>query len=672
MNAARWILIVATTALLLYMAVDRWRQPQQLERVSKSLDRLDLALQELARAQKQLAESMAKQPAQIVVTNGSQSGTTTVASVAVFDPKIQDGNPKLDVNFLLPYDRSYYNPEWQGGTFKEFQETPRRLNPLTDNSATSSDVHGNCNDSLCERTARYPEQWSSALAESAIISNDYKTYTFKIRPGVKWQRPSIATQPAYQWLAKDVELTAHDFKFMLDMILDPAVDCPSLRNYYEDVDKVEVIDDLTLKIVWKRKVYNSLSFSMGLSPLPRHIYAHAVDGSEIPKEQLGVAFNKHWFDELRGVVGVGKFILDRYEPDKTMVFRRNPDYWGAPLHFDAIEWNLEIKKDDAQLIAFKNGQMHTLYLKPLKFKSEIIDHKEPRFAAVDPANSKAGREGELAWEKVKSLSFSYLGWNIRRPFFKDRLVRQAMSHAFPKNRIIEEVYFGLGQPTLCDVQPDSQYCNKALKPYDFDLRQAKLLLSQAGWADSDGDGIVDRTIEGKKEKFSFIIKYYANSPEWDSALLIYKNELRAIGIEMEPKPFEWKELVRVYEDKDFDAVVGGWRSSWDIDYFQLWHSSQADEQGGSNHCGFKNARVDELADKLRATFDTNQRIAIVKEIQAIIHEEQPYTFFRSSENIFIWQNKGKPAQDLYLKGVTEALDTLNPLVNRSSLGWHFR
>ena len=672
MNAARWILIAATTALLLYMAIDRWREPQQLERVSKSLDRLDLAMQELARTQKQLAEAMAKQPTQIMVKSENGGENTAAVTAPTLDPKVQDGNPKLGVNFLIPYDRSHYHPEWQGGTIKLFEDTPRRLNPITDNSAINSDVYELCHDSLCDRPAKTPEHWRSSLAESVVIENDYKTYVFKIRKGVKWQRPNIASQPAYQWLAKDVELTAHDFKYMLDMILDPAVDCPSLRNYYEDIDRSEVVDDYTLKIMWKRKVYTSLTASLSLTPLPRHIYRFNADGSAVPPEQLGVTFNKHWFDEIRGVVGVGKFIFDQYEPDKIMVFRRNPDYWGAPYHYDKVEWNLEVKKPDAQLIAFKNGQAHVYGLSPLKYKSEVIDRKETRFAAIDPTNPKAGRTGELGWERVKAHGFSYLGWNMRRPFFSDRRVRQAMTHAFPKQRIIDEVLFGLGESIWSDVHPDNQHCNKNLKPYDFDLAAAKTLLNEAGWTDTDGDGVIDKVIDGKKTNFSFMIKYMSNSPESDSMLLIFKNELRKLGIELEPKPFEWAELMRVYEDKDFDAVVGSWLTDWEMDYFQLWHSTQAEVQGGSNHCGFVNKRVDELADKLRLTFDTSERIAIVKVIQAILHEEQPYTFFKSREGIFIWQNKGKPAQDLYLKGVTEGFDSLHPLENRSSIGWHFR
>jgi ABC-type transport system substrate-binding protein len=112
---------------------------------------------------------------------------------------------------------------------------------------------------------------------------------------------------------------------------------------------------------------------------------------------------------------------------------------------------------------------------------------------------------------------------------------------------------------------------------------------------------------------------------------------------------------------------------WDLDFYQLWHSSQADEQGGSNHCGFKNAEVDRLAVELRATFEEPQRIAICQRIQAIIHEEQPYTFFRSAEGIFTWKNRA-PAGDhtagRWLGGVTEGLDRLHPLKNRTPLFWH--
>jgi peptide/nickel transport system substrate-binding protein len=168
------------------------------------------------------------------------------------------------------------------------------------------------------------------------------------------------------------------------------------------------------------------------------------------------------------------------------------------------------------------------------------------------------------------------------------------------------------------------------------------------------------------------VKYYQNAPEWDSTLLIFRDELRKVGVDMELKTLEFKELMRVYEDKDFDAVVGIWGMDWDVDYFQLWHSSQVSQPGSSNHCGFANPRLDELADKLRLTFDVPERIALAKQLQAILHEEQPYTFFMNQAGVLCWHNQGPPAKERYLEGVTKGLDESHPLTATSSLHWYFR
>lgn len=668
MNKVKIALLALVAVLLVVQIIDRSREPAQMRELKQSIDRLNATIAH--------APVTLRAAADPVLGSGQpvDDHETPVPPPTLTAPR--DGQPKLGMNFLIPVDRSTFHPAWQGGTLRVFNASPKGLNPLTDNSAIKGHVYALCHDSLCDRQAATPEAWSESLAESVIISDDYLTYTFVLRKGVMWQRPILAKQPAYAWLDRDVELTADDFKFAMDMTMDPNVDCPSLRNYYEDFASAEVVDRSTFRMRWKRRVYTSLSASLGLIPIPRHIYGRNADGSEIPGATLGVVFNKHWFDEQNGVVGVGAYRLEEYRNDERMVFQRNPAYWGVPLHFERIEWNLQVKQDDPQLIAFKNGQVHSHGLTPLKYKSEILDHAEKRFIAIDPADAKAGRKGELGWERVKGMSFSYIGWNMRKPPFDDRRVRQAMSHAFPKQRLIDDVFFGLGLPVLSDVLLDSQYCNHDLKPYAFDLERAKALLAEAGWSDGDGDGLLDRMIGGERKPFTFEVKYFANSPEWDNTLAIYRKELQKLGIDMKPVPFEFKELMRIYEDKDFQAVVGGWQMDWDIDYFQLWHSSQVELQGSSNHCGFANKRVDELADKLRLTFTVPERVAIAKEIQAIIHEEQPYTFFRSNVGIFVWQNRpalGQPAPaERYLAGVIKGLDSFHPLVNRTRTFWHFR
>ncbi len=660
-------LLAIVAVLLVVLIIDRGRATVHLEELTKSIDNLNRALERGV-----MVAPGDGRPRDPTATPRLDDESPEPAVAIVGE---RDGNPKLGVDFLLPYDGTSFRREWLGGTLKYFMVDPKGLNALIDNSTINSAIHNLCNDSLCDRPARTPEQWQQNLAESVIISDDYKTYTFTLRPGVMWQRPAIARQAGYAWMDRDVPLTSADFAFTLQMIMDPAVDCSSTRNYYEDLDKVETPDDRTLIVRWKRKVYTSLSGSLGISPMARHIYTRNPDGSEIPPASLGVSFNKHWFDQ-HTVAGVGAYILESYVPKEKMVFRRNPAYWGASLHFERIEWNLKIREDDPKLIAFKNGQAHFEGLQPLKYKSEILDRGEPRFVPLDENDPKAGRAGELGWERFKAMSFTYIGWNMRRPPFDDKRVRQAMSHAFPKQRLIRDVFFDLGLPVLSDVLLDSQYCNKDLVPYAFDLERAKAMLEQAGWKDHDGDGVIDRTIDGKRVPFAFEVKYYANSPEWDNTLAIYRNELRRIGVDMKPTAYEFSELLRIYEDKDFQAVVGGWQMDWDIDYKQLWHSSEAEVQGSSNHCGFRNVRVDELSDTLRTTFATDERIAIAKEIQAIIHEEQPYTFFKSGVGIFVWQNHAPPGSapkpERYLAGVIKGFETFPPLTKRSRTFWHFR
>jgi ABC-type transport system substrate-binding protein len=660
------VTLLAVVALLLVVQiVDRWREPSQLQAVMQASERAASAQERMLLELKGMREELARRPA-------SQAAAPAPDTPVAMATGPRDGKPRLGSNFLQPYDRSHFHPEWVGGTLRDFNASPKGFNPIVENSADASSASGLVNDTLCTRHPATPHLWSESLAESVVISDDWKTYTFRLRDGVMWQRPIIARQPEFAWLDRDVPLTAADFVAYIDMVKHPEVECPALKSYYDDLEKAEAPDAHTLVLHWKKTVFTSMSFSLGLEPLPRHIYLSNRDGSPIPTAQIGTTFNKHWFDDLGGLVGVGAYILERNESDHLVRFRRNPTYWGAPLHFDAIEWDAEVRLPDPQLVAFKNGQVHTHGLNPTQFKSQILDGAEPRFAKPVKGDPKAGRAGELGWELVRSHAYQYIGWNLRKPLFADKRTRQALAYAFPKQRIIDEVWFGLGRPQIGPIHLDSPYFNKQLKDFDFDPAHAKALLAEAGWRDSDGDGWLDREIDGKRVPLRIQLKYVANRPEWDATLAVYRDELKAIGVDLAVTSYEWKELLRIYEEKDFDAAVGGWSlGDLEPDFWQLWHSSTADEPRSSNHVGFRNARVDELCVKLRETFETDARKPIIEEVQAIIFDEQPYLFFRSPTSAFVWQNHGPPAKNRWLLGVTEGLDAYHPLFNRANLLWHF-
>ncbi len=94
---------------------------------------------------------------------------------------------------------------------------------------------------------------------------------------------------------------------------------------------------------------------------------------------------------------------------------------------------------------------------------------------------------------------------------------------------------------------------------------------------------------------------------------------------------EWSLFQKRIDERKFDAYMGGWALGWESDPYQLWHSSQADVPKGSNYVGFRNPEADEIIETLRVTFDPEERIRLFRNFHAIVHAEQPYTFFMVPE-----------------------------------------
>ncbi len=683
----RYLTIALTCAaliLLLLVYLSLHKGPERDREIRDALDQVQQSLEQLDRRlaqpppvasshgsdeilaavdslRRDLTDNIVAAQAQIQAQQQEQPTPADPKPDSTVDDPLRDGLPRLGSNFLLPHAEPQFDAARIGGTFRTFGNTPPGLNPIIENAADVSNLHGMTNDSLCVRDGVEPMRWRGRLATSCIIEDDYTRYTFTIRPGVYWQVPRLALQDErFAWLRERVPLTAHDFVFTIAMIQHEDVQCPALKSYYEDLEEAVALDDHTLQLTWSRTLYTSLGASMGLEPLPRHVYTRDQDGQPLAEDDIPLQFNDHWFDQRRQIIGVGQYQLWDFVPDQHIILRRHADCWTNSGHFAMIDMNCRVREPEAQLTAFKNSQVHTHSLRPIQYKANILDGHERRFNREQP------REGALAWERVDTLAYSYIGWNMRRPLFTDRRVRQALAHAFPKQRIIDEVFFGLGQPAVTNVHPSSDYFHDGLEDLAYDRNRAMALLHAAGWEDSTGDGILDRDIGGERISFSFVIKGYANSPEWDRTLAIYQEELRALGIVMRAETLEWRDLVKVYEDRDFDAVTGGWRMSYEVDFEQLWHSRFATEPRSSNHVGFADTEADELAERLRETFAMEERIAIARRFQEIIHREQPYLFFRTAESIFTWQNAGEHR----LHGVVEALDALHPFYNRNSSWWY--
>jgi peptide/nickel transport system substrate-binding protein len=230
--------------------------------------------------------------------------------------------------------------------------------------------------------------------------------------------------------------------------------------------------------------------------------------------------------------------------------------------------------------------------------------------------------------------YTYLGFRLDHPFFKDRRVRQAIAHAINKQELIDGVLFGLGQEVTGPYKPGHWVYNPEVRKYPHDPAKAKTLLAEAGWKPG-GDG----TMEKDGRKFAFTVLTNAGNESRSKTAAIIQQQLAAVGIKMEIRTLEWAAFINEFVKKrKFDALILGWATGPEPDQFDIWSSTKMgpDEL---NHVGFANAEADRLLEEGRRTFDMEKRRKAYFRIQEILAEEQPYVFLYAPEALPVFHKR---------------------------------
>jgi microcin C transport system substrate-binding protein len=198
--------------------------------------------------------------------------------------------------------------------------------------------------------------------------------------------------------------------------------------------------------------------------------------------------------------------------------------------------------------------------------------------------------------------------------------------------MIEKFLYGLSEKATGPWHKASEYASEKVQPILFDPAKAQALLKEAGWTDSNNDGILDRKTSEGKSDFRFTL--YLPGQDSEKYFTVFKEDLKKVGIDMSIQIMEWSAFLKIMEDGKFDALTLGWGAgSSDIDPKQIWHSASA-VKGGSNFIHYKNPEVDRLIDQARATMDKKARIPILKKVYELIADDVPYIFMFNSKYIF--------------------------------------
>jgi peptide/nickel transport system substrate-binding protein len=451
---------------------------------------------------------------------------------------------------------------------------PSVLIPMLAGDSASHDVAGLVFNGL----VKYDTDLSiiGDLAESWDISKDGLIITFHLRKGVKW--------------TDGVEFTADDIMYGYKTIIDEKTPTAYSEDF-KQVKKAEVIDRYTFRVTYEKPFAPALSSWGNLVVLPKHL----LEGKDITKSYLA-----------RDPVGMGPYKLNKWISGQELILDSNRDYFEGRPYID--HYIYRVIPDSATLfLELQAGGIDMMGLTPIQYTKQT--------------NNDFFRKNFQKF-RYPAFAYTYMGFNLKYPLFKDIRVRKAIAYAIDKSEIVDVVLFGLGSIATGPYVPNTWPYNPNVESYKYNPENAKKLLKEAGWEDTNGDGILDK--DGKPFEFT-ILTNMGNTLRMNTATII-QWRLAKVGIKVEIKALEWSTFINEFIDKRrFQAVILGWSIGLDPDQYDIWHSSKTKEKE-FNFVSYSNPEVDALLEKGRRTFNIEERKKAYFRIQEILSDELPYIF----------------------------------------------
>jgi peptide/nickel transport system substrate-binding protein len=410
------------------------------------------------------------------------------------------------------------------------------------------------------------------LADKWEQSADGLTYTFHLRPNLKWSDG----QP----------LTADDAKFTFDLIRNPTNASPFKSNF-DLVTAVDAPDATTLRITLKSPSCPFLLNSMTQGILPKHALVNSPD-------LLKDDFNAN------PTTGSGPFVFKERQQSDHITLVANPNYWQGKPKFD--QWIFKTVADStAEVLQLKSGEVD--------------------YAVVQPESLDDLQAAGLDVKTYIPLVTEYIGYNLKKPLFQDVRVRQALTYAIDRKQIVQQVLFGQGAVAYSPIPSVSWAFNSKLPTYDYDLDKAKQLLADAGWAPGS-DGILRK--DG--QPFQFKLETNSGNKIREADTVIAQAQYKKLGLDVQTSILELNAFnQKVKTQHDFDAVVAQPVRSIDPDQIPNWASTSY--PSGQNFVGYSNPDVDQLLTQAATLPGCGQqdRQQLYARFQDILAQDLPVT-----------------------------------------------
>lgn len=516
-----------------------------------------------------------------------------------------------------------------GGMLVNSRAEPSTLNRWVTNEGITRTIMNYVHDGLFNLNPLTLEP-RPALATRWEVSDDKLKYRFFLRKGVVF--------------SDGTPFTAHDVKFTVDLIMDPNVKSDIHKPQFEDVARIEVVNDHEIVFHYKRKYWRGI-YALGNSIrvnsakwIRAAVEAQAAkDRDTYPKgsystEPGGEKFGELYNEIQMPSVGTGPYRFDEEKSwirSVSLTIYRSPTSWWFRDYVG--KWNLAaqrwrwIREDSVLWEEVKKRNVDVRVVDSDKWVDSFSKDQ------VLLANF-----NKFQYDHV-GIGHSYIVWNNRKEMFKDARVRNAMTHLIDRKTMLEDFDYGIGTYATCIFKRWYPEYSTDLEPKLLDIKRARALLEEAGWVDSNGDGIREK--DGKDFRFQMMVP--SGRKEYLRWGQLWQGHMKRAGIDMQIRPTEWSSFIQLFYDRSFDAccLYASHTDPWIEPYEEYLETQVGPKQ--ANASGWVNREAIDIITKARTEFDPIKRRELFHRFNQLHYDEKPTTLLLHGEVIVVLDKRFK-------------------------------
>lgn len=577
-------------------------------------------------------------------------------------------------------------PETQGGTDEHSQDSipvmgdwvrlyhasdPDGLHPYNSRNSYATFIKENIFMYLYDYEPDNMNHVPTLVKGAPEISADHLSYTYEIRPEATWDDGS--------------PITAKDYEFSIKAMKLPLTDDAQLRSYHSFISdvKLDPTNDRKFTVVCSQPFFLAETAVSGIEIISRDFYdpKHLLDNisltdistrpDEVSKDSNAIKFALDFNAEENvsdpaHIYGSGPYKVESWTPGDNVTLVRKDNWWGDKLRGKSWYFQGYVKK-----IIFKTITDRSTV--PAAAKNDELDVIKD----MSPDDFVAAREDTAGYlyknfnfHTPDSYSWMYLGFNCkppagRAPVVADVEVRKAISHCVDLDGIISNIYNGLGRRQIGPITPlHPEEYHSNLKPREFSVDRAKEILDAAGWVDTDGDGIREKVIQGKKVPLKIEVILSNATDTGPRMVRMLADQAIKAGIQITANPMDFNTVQAKLRSHEYDmAGVGFAASPLPTDLKQVW-ATENWANGGSNYFGFGTPQTDSLIDQIRVTMDPAARTPLYHRFQEIWYDFVPMVVIMAPKEKILIHKRFRNANSTALRPGYKAMEFWVPLAEQ--------